>query len=109
MVGGGGTTATIQHNIRYDSTTPTGGWDLYDRVSYAYYTSPKEEKPDPRKDPKMWKLWFKEFLQEIFGKFPEEIISPKIEFVPTRIFHRCRSGTVPTREWKMKNWIQALA
>lgn len=33
--------------------------------------------------------------------FCTEPILPKLSY-------RCRSGTIPIREWKMKNWMQAL-
>src|SRR5271157_4904141 len=113
MVGGGMTSGTIPRNVTYDSTTPTGGWDLYDeqRIAYAYYSMgpSKIEDPDPRKNPKNWALWFREFLTSLFPSRCDEIMNPVKLVQPVRIIPRCRSGTIPIREWKMKNWIQALA
>jgi len=108
---GGMTSGTIPRNVTYNSTTPTGGWDIYDdQVAYAYYrTGPsKIEELDPRKNPKNWALWFREFLKLIFPVRDLAIrdVTP-VAGPPVRI--HCRSGTLPVREWKMKNWVQALA
>lgn len=113
MIGSNVTTGTIPRNVPYNSTTPTGGWDLYDEqaVAYAYYRMgpSKTDEVDPRKDPKNWKIWFKEFLMSLFPSRFDEIMEPAKLIQPVRIVPRCRSGTLPIREWKMKNWVQALA
>src|SRR5271154_7598766 len=113
MVGSDATTATIPRYVTYNSLTPTGGWDLYDeqQVVYDYYRMgpSKIEEPDPRKDPKMWKLWFAEFLKLVCPPRKEILVRAMEPTWLLRHFHRCRSGTIPIREWKMKNWVQALA
>ncbi len=55
----------------------------------------------------MWALWFREFLSSIFPGICKEIVLPMEPILPSRLV-RCRSGTLPVREWKMKNWVQAL-
>ena len=109
---GTGTPATVPYNIYVASTTqvPTGGWDTYDSVAYAYYSmGPSKVEPlDPRKNPKNWALWFREFLASIFPGLRNEAVIPAEPVLLAVIVRRCRSGTMPVREWKMKNWIQAL-
>jgi hypothetical protein len=111
MIGAGTTATAIDwHNrVNYSSQPPTGGWDYEDGTRYANsYCSPsKPEPPNPRKDPKNWALWFREFLAEIFPRVRMEILTPA-EPILQRLAYRCRSGTIPIREWKMKNWVQAL-
>jgi len=110
MVGGDVTSGTIPRNVTYNSSTPTGGWDLYNeqQIEYAYYQMgpSKIEDPDPRKNPKNWALWFREFLKLVFPSRREELLLVK-RLMPVRIDIHCRSGTIH-REWKMKNWVQAL-
>jgi hypothetical protein len=87
----------------YDSTT------AYQPLVYYYDWDRREEEPslDRRKDPKAWALWFREFLKLLYPvrELVEAAIEP--EFY-AKLEHRCRAGTLPAREWKMKNWIQAL-
>ena len=89
---------------------PTGGWDTggWDNM-YCYSVPATPERPDPRKNPKNWALWFREFLALVCLRCEQPTIRA------TRIVYdwlagqvRCRSGTLPTREWKMKDWVQAL-
>ena len=107
---GVGTTAYVPNvRVNYSSTPPTGGWD-YDggtRYNDSYYVPSKPEPPNPRKDPKNWALWFREFLDLIFPRVRMEVLLPAEPILP-KLSYRCRSGTIPIREWKMKNWIQAL-
>jgi hypothetical protein len=103
MIGSSGTYVPLPHDA------PTGGYDLYERVAYSYYQmGPSKAEPlDPRKNPKNWALWFREFLALIFPRVRMEVMTPAEPTLP-RLAYRCRSGTTPVREWKMKNWVQAL-
>lgn len=120
MIGTAGTTAyTPTPRVNYSSSTPTGGWGYDDGTHYgdtvgtysdrfnSYSLPLKPEPPNPLKDPKNWALWFREFLALIFPRVRMEVLMPP-EPILKRLAYRCRSGTIPIREWKMKNWVQAL-
>src|SRR5271170_3637705 len=87
-------------------TNATGGRVIY--YSHDYCRGEKAP-PDPCKNPKNWALWFREFLMSIIPQREEHTVCAKEPIRHLRQAYRCRSGTIPIREWKMKNWIQALA
>jgi hypothetical protein len=96
----------------YWDDNATGGhidYSCYDACSEYLRMGPEKiTTPDPRKDPKMWKIWFREFLTSILPA-PREIVTVLPKFVPAHQFLcHCRSGPPPEREWKMKSWVQAL-
>jgi hypothetical protein len=112
VIGSAGTTAYVPNpRVNYASSTPTGGWGYDDGTHYGDYTNSyavrKPEPPNPLKDPKNWALWFREFLALVFPRVRMEVLMPP-EPILKRLAYRCRSGTIPIREWKMKNWVQAL-
>jgi hypothetical protein len=86
---------------------PTGWSSSCDTTWYSTYVLGRPEPPNPRKDPKNWALWFREFLALIYPRVRMEVATPAEPVLP-RLAYRCRSGTTPVREWKMKNWVQAL-
>lgn len=67
---------------------------------------PVESFFDDCRDPKMRAKWFREFLEELWPRCKRvpEVASVKFKSVIVR----CRSGTLPQREWKMKLWKQNL-
>jgi len=64
---------------------------------------------DERRNPKFWALWFREFLSALFAGGKRGMAAAKErDSVTPRQTHRIRSGTLRTREWKMKLWVQSL-
>src|SRR5271156_2388348 len=102
MIGCDVTSATLPWDWE---TNATGGRLVY--YSHDYYRAEKEP-PDPCKDPKNWALWFREFLAQVCPPRKEVMLRAMEPIRHLRQTYRCRSGTTPSREWKMKNWIQAL-
>jgi hypothetical protein len=76
----------------------------------SYWPSaPVEKVVDDRKNRKMWAKWFREFLEDLLGRWRELPL-----FVPQmRSQNRkkavARSSPLRFAEWKMKRWKQSLA
>jgi hypothetical protein len=100
-------TATMQERGYWDDEA-TGGHMNYACSEYWQTEPEKTKTPEPRKDPKMWKIWFREFLTAILPA-PREVVAVLPDPIQAhRLSHRCRSAPPPECEWKMKNWVQAL-
>lgn len=113
MIGGGVTESTYP-NTRVASTywyprewddDATGG--RY-RPNYSWDYLRAERRPlEDRKNPKFWAIWFREFLDSLAPRPLEQAMLPANP-LPVKPVPHCRSGPLPVREWKMKNWVQAL-
>ena len=83
-------------------------WPGYTVVSLPVYYAPTPvaEPPDDLNNPKIWAIWFQEFLEELYGRFET--------YLPIEPFRRARLVTprgrswLMFREWKMKSWKQRL-
>lgn len=66
-----------------------------------------DEPIDQRFNPRFWAKWFREFLIDLRPKVCQPLCV-RLTTYRRNFVNLSRSGPPKIREWKMKNWIQAL-
>jgi hypothetical protein len=70
-------------------------------------STPEPPSEDQRHNRKFQALWFREFIDSISAKI-SPLILPELPVQHVRVVAKSRSAPPAQREWKMKDWKQAL-